>query len=72
MSELEKPFLKNQIKKKQKINVEMPHVKKTISDKQNFGLNKKIGLEWTMNGFGKPLRKKLKKPKKRSKKPKKQ
>ena len=36
----------------------MPHVnKKTTSDKENFGLNKKLRLERTMNGLGKPFRK---------------
>ena len=49
---------KNQ--KKQKINVKMPHVnKKTTSEKWNFNSNKKLGLEWAVNGLGKPSRKKI-------------
>ena len=31
---------------------------KTFSEKWNFGSNKKLGLKWTMNGLGKPFRKK--------------
>ena len=46
-------------KKKQKINVKMPHVnKKTTSEKWKFNSNKKLGLEWAVNGLGKPFRKK--------------
>ena len=50
----------------------MPHVnKKTITEKWNFGSNKKLGLEWTMNGLEKPFKKirykKLKKQLKKSK-----
>ena len=46
-------------KKKQKINVKMPHVnKKTTSEKWKFISNKKLGLEWAVNGLGKPFRKK--------------
>ena len=46
-------------KKKQKINVKMPHVnKKTTSEKLKFNSNKKLGLEWAVNGLGKPFRKK--------------
>ena len=34
----------------------MPHVnKKTTSEKWKFGSNKKLGIEWTMNGLGKPF-----------------
>ena len=34
----------------------MPHEnKKTTSEKRKFGSNKKLGLEWTMNGLGKPF-----------------
>ena len=45
--------------KKQKINVKMPHVnKKTTSEKWKFNSNKKLGLEWAVNGLGKPFRKK--------------
>ena len=62
MSELRKPFQKNQIKKirkKQKINIKMLHVnKKTTSEKWKFNSNKKQGLEWAVNGLGKPFRKK--------------
>ena len=32
--------------------------KKTNTDKLKFGSNKKLGLEWTMNGLEKPYRKK--------------
>ena len=54
MSELGKQFLNKsdqKIKKKQKINVKMPHgYKKTTSEKRKFGLNKKTRLrmnyEW--------------------------
>ena len=36
----------------------MPHVnKKTTSENWIFGSNKKLGLEWTLNGYGKPFRK---------------
>ena len=62
MSELGKPFPKNQIKKfkKLKINVKMPHVnKKTTSEKDKFGSNKKLGLEWTMNGLEKLFTKQI-------------
>ena len=58
MSELEKPFLKNQIKKqkKQKINVKKPLWRiKTTSEKCKF--DSKKSLEGTMNGLGKPFRK---------------
>ena len=59
MSELRKPFLKNQIKNKKNINVKMPHVnKKTTSEKWNFHSNKKLGLEWAVNGLRKPFLKK--------------
>ena len=37
----------------------MPHVEqKTTSEKWKFGWNKILGIEWTMNGLGKPFRKK--------------
>ena len=37
----------------------MPHVnKKTTSEKRKFNSNKKLGLEWAVNGLGKPFRKK--------------
>ena len=69
---IEKTILKkNQnknIRKKQRINVKIPHVnKKTTSEKRKFNSNKKLGLEWAVNGLGKPFRKKI-----RSKKSKKQ
>ena len=35
----------------------MPHVDKTTSEKWKFGSNKKLGLEGTVNGLGKPFRK---------------
>ena len=38
----------------------MPHVnKKTISEKWKINSNKKLGLEWAVNGLGKPFRKKF-------------
>ena len=38
----------------------MPHVhKKTTSEKWKFNSNKKLGLEWAVNGLGKPFRKKF-------------
>ena len=37
----------------------MPHVnKKTTSEKWKINSNKKLGLEWAVNGLGKPFRKK--------------
>ena len=37
----------------------MPHVnKKTSIENGKFNSNKKLGLEWTINGLGKPFRKK--------------
>ena len=38
----------------------MPHVdnKQIISEEWKFGWNKQLGLQWTMNGMGKPFRKK--------------
>ena len=50
MNEFRNHFKKYQIKnlkKKQKIKVKMRHVNR------KFGSNKKLRLEWTMNGFGK-------------------
>ena len=32
--------------------------KKTTSEKWKFNSNKKLGLEWAVNGLGKPFRKK--------------
>ena len=47
MSELGKPKKSDQkIKKKQKINVKMPHVNKKPQVKRKFGSNKNLGLEW--------------------------
>ena len=52
MSELEKPFKKKQIdkirKKKQKINVKMPHVNtKTTSEKLKFNsIRPRMSCEW--------------------------
>ena len=34
---------------------------KTKSNELKLGSNKKLGLKWTMNGLGKPFRKKYKK-----------
>ena len=56
---IQKTILKKseKIRKKQKINIEMPHVnKKTPSKKWKFNSNKKLGLEWAVNGLGKPVR----------------
>ena len=37
----------------------MPHVnRKTPSEKWKFNSNKKLGIEWAVNGLGKPFRKK--------------
>ena len=37
----------------------MPHVnKKTTNEKWKFNSHKKLGLEWALNGLGKPFRKK--------------
>ena len=60
MSELEKPFLKkNQIKKlKKKIRYQNAACEQnTTSEKWKFGSQKKLGLEWAINGLGKPFRK---------------
>ena len=63
MSELKKPFLKKsdqKNKKKRKIDVKMPHVnKKTTSEKWKFNSNNKLGLDWAVNGLGKPFRTKI-------------
>ena len=38
----------------------MPHVnKKTTSEKWKINSNKNLGLEWAVNGLGKPFRKKI-------------
>ena len=51
-------FKKSDQKNKKKINAKMPHVnKKTTSEKWKFNSNKKRGLEWAVNGLGKPFRK---------------
>ena len=48
----------DQKNKKKKINVKMPHVnKKTTSEKWKFNSNIKLGLEWAVNGLGKPSKK---------------
>ena len=60
MKELKITTSKNQIKfkKKQKINVKMPHVnKKPLARTGKLVQYKKRGLESTMNGLGKQLRK---------------
>ena len=54
----ENQFLKKKVrskseKKKQKINVKMPHVNKTTSEKWKFISNKKQSLEWSVNGLKK-------------------
>ena len=61
MSELGKPFLKKIKKidfKKEKMNVKIPHVNKKSQARNENLVQKKLGLERTMNGLGKPLRKK--------------
>ena len=60
---IEKTILKKKqnkkIRNKQKIKVKMPHVnKKTTGEKWKINSNKKLGLEWAVNGLGKPFRKK--------------
>ena len=50
-----------------KINVTKPHVNKKPLAKQKFGSKKKLGLELTMNGLGKPFKKTNKKKRKNSK-----
>ena len=63
MSKLRKPIYKKsdqKIQKEQKIKVKMPHVnKELLSRKINLVRTKKLGLEWSMNGLGKPFRKKI-------------
>ena len=63
MSELGKPFLKkNQIKFKKKTENQGQNAaceQKTTSEKRKFGSNKKLGIELTMNGSGKPFTKKI-------------
>ena len=66
MSELGKPFLKNQIRKTENQCQNAACEQKNISEKWKFGSNKKLGLERTMNGLGRPFRKKSD-PKKRKK-----
>ena len=65
MSELGKPFPKNQIKNK-KINVKVPHVnKKPLARNGNSVQTKKLDLERTMSELGKlfpKIRSKMKKP----------
>ena len=60
MSLLEKPFVKKSLKKSQrhKIKVKMPlaRTEKPLARNVNLILTKKLGLEWTINGFVKPLR----------------
>ena len=64
MSELGKPFLKKSDQKKTENECQNSACgRKTTSEKRKFGWNKKLGLEWTMNGLVKPLRKnRYKKP----------
>ena len=60
MSDLGNPFLKKadqKSKKKQKINVKIPHVNIKTTRNEKLGSNKKLDLEWTMNWLGKPFRK---------------
>ena len=63
-----KKIRKKNIRNKQKINVKMPHVnKKTTSEKWKFNSNKKLGLEWAVNGLGYQLEKIRSKKSKNSK-----
>ena len=58
----ENHFQKNEIKikKKQKIIVKMPHeIKNHWREREIWFKQKKLGLEWTMNGLRKPFRKKI-------------
>ena len=57
MSELEKPFRKNQIRKTKKTKENQSQ--NAASKNFKFGSNKKQGVECTMNGLGKPLEKNL-------------
>ena len=58
MSELGKPFLKKSDKKILKNRCQNAACEqKTISEKWKFGSQKKLGLEWAINGLGKPFRK---------------
>ena len=62
MSELGKPFLKNQ-KKKNKKKTENQFQNAARENKKpleicNFDSNKKLGPEWAVNGLGKLVRKK--------------
>ena len=59
MSELGNPFLKkNQynLKEKQNQSQNAACEQKTASEKWKFDSNKKLGLEWTINGLGKRLK----------------
>ena len=62
MNELGKPFPKKKSEKKfkeQKIKVEMPHLnKELLVRKGSLAQTKNQGLDWTINGLGKPQRKK--------------
>ena len=59
MSELRKPFLKKSVKKIRNNQCQNAACEqKTTSEKWKFNSNKKLGLEWAVNGLGKPFRKK--------------
>ena len=60
---MRKPFLKNSDKKIRKKNRKSMWkcrmwTKKNTNEKWKFNSQKKLGLEWALNGLGKPFRKK--------------
>ena len=64
--DLGKPLTKKldqkKFQNKQKLNVKMPHVnKKPLARHWILIQTKQLGLEWTMNGLGKPLKKTIQK-----------
>ena len=62
---LKKPIQK--IEKTVNIKVKLPHMNKKSLAKKKFGSNKKLGIELTMNGLGKPFKKANTKNRKNSK-----
>ena len=62
MNGVGKPFKKrsgpkNKKKNSKKLSVIAACEQKTTSEKDKFGSNKKLGLEWTINGLKKAFRK---------------
>ena len=58
MIELVKPFLKKSLKKFKKTKKRCQNAaceQNTTSEKWKFGSHKKLGLEWAINGLGKPF-----------------